>query len=58
MKLTSTNVTLTANEEMGMATVSENGKVPAFIKEEYLEELRDLINDYLAMKYDPKRTNP
>lgn len=50
MKLTSTNVTLTANEGMGVATISENGKQPAFIQEVFLEELRDLITDYLEMR--------
>lgn len=52
MQLTSTNVTLTASEAMGMATISENGKQPAFIQEQYLEELRDLCQLYLDIKND------
>lgn len=50
MKLTSTNVTLIANEEVGMASLRQNSHEPMFMKEEYLEELRNLINDYLEMK--------
>lgn len=50
MKYISTNMTLTANKAMGMATISQNGKMPAFVEEQYLEELRDLINDYLEEK--------
>jgi len=46
-KLESTNITIVANMGMGLATISQNGKQPAFIEEQYLEELRDLINDYL-----------
>lgn len=50
MKLESTNVILIANESMGQATIGQNGKVPMFIEEQHLEELRDLLNDYLKMK--------
>ena len=53
MKLESTNITLIANEDMNLLTIGENGKTPAFIKEEYILELRDLINDYLVMKHKP-----
>lgn len=50
MKLESTNVTLIANEKIGQATIGQNGKHPCFIEEQYLEELRDLLNDYLKIK--------
>lgn len=50
MKLTSINVKLVANEKMGLAILSQNKKEPGFIEEQHLEELRDLINDYLEMK--------
>jgi len=50
MKLTSNNVSLTANKKMGEALVRQNSREAAFIRIEYLEELRDLINDYLEME--------
>jgi len=50
MKLESTNVTIIANEKMGEATICQNGRHPCFIREEYLEELKDLLNDYLELK--------
>lgn len=50
MKQESTNITVIASPEMGMATIGQNGKIPAFIEEQHLEELRDLLNDYLEHK--------
>jgi hypothetical protein len=50
MKLTSTNITLIANEKIGQASIRQNRKAPTFIEEQHLEELRDLLNDYFEMK--------
>jgi|TARA_R100001530_G_scaffold903_2_gene1572 hypothetical protein len=54
MKLESTNVYLTANEKMGLATLGQNDKGAlsgvGFIDEKHLEELRDLIDLYLELK--------
>ena len=49
-KLTSTNVNITANDKMGLAKLGQNDREPCFIEEQHLEELRDLINDYLELK--------
>lgn len=50
MRLISTNVMLVASKIMGIATISENNKIPIFMEEQHLEELRDLLNDYLAIQ--------
>lgn len=52
MKLTSTNITITVNKKIGLAKIQQNEKEPCFIEEKYLEELRNLINDYLEMSYE------
>jgi len=54
MKFASTNATLIANEKMKVATIGQKGQVPAFVDEEHLEELRDLLNAYLEIKYEKK----
>jgi len=51
MKLTSTNITLIASQEMEMATIGQNGKTPAFVEYRHLEELRDLLNLYFEQLY-------
>lgn len=56
MKYESTNITLIANEDMQMATVGQNGKAPAFIEYQHLEELRDLLNDYFEELYGNYRS--
>jgi len=50
-KLESNNVTIIGNDKVGVITIGQNGKIPTFMKTEYLEELRDLINDYLEMRH-------
>lgn len=50
MKLESNNVTLIGNDKVGIVTIGQNGKIPTFLRTEYLEELRDLINDYLEIE--------
>lgn len=54
MKLESNNVTLIGNDKVGIVTIGQNGKIPTFIRAEYIEELRDLINDYLEMERGKK----
>ena len=53
MRLTSTNITLISNKAINMATIGQNGHQPAFIDEQHLEELRDLLNDYFELKKLP-----
>ena len=48
VRLESNNVTLTSN--LGIVALGENGSIPAYFREKNLEELRDLINDFLELK--------
>ncbi len=50
MKLTSVNIILTADKSLGHARIKQVGKTSDFIAEEYLEEVRDLIDLYLDLK--------
>jgi len=50
MKLTSTNIILTADKSLGHARIKQAGKTSDFISEEHLEEVRDLIDLYLDLK--------
>lgn len=53
MKLTSTNIELTANEKIGYFKITQIGKTANLIEEQYLEEARDLLNFYLEIKNNP-----
>ena len=48
MKLESTNLTVTANQTMDLATIKDkkNPENVVMLKHATLEELRDLLNDY------------
>jgi len=47
MKHTSTNITLIINEDAKLFKVKENSHDTDLLNLNHLEELRDLLNDYL-----------
>jgi hypothetical protein len=54
MKHISTNVTLTYNKEAKKFKITENKFGTSLINTEHLEEVRDLLNDYIQMDRDGK----